>query len=71
MAGPFRITHVLALLREMQPGNQKIPKAPADEGHDLTEVVDAVKAETLLKYYYGQAGWTSLEDSLRAAVNGY
>lgn len=71
MAGPFRITDIIVLLREMQPDNQKIPDPPADEGHDLTEVVEAPKAEALLREYFGQVGWTSLGDSLRAAVNGY
>lgn len=71
MAGPFRLTDVIALLRRMQPDNLKIPGPPADEGHDLTEVVEASKAETLLREYFGQADWTSLGDSLKAAINGY
>lgn len=61
----------VALLRQMQPDNENIPDPPADEGHNLTEVVDAPRAEALLKEYFGQVGWTSLGESLRAAVSGY
>lgn len=71
MAKPFRMTDVITLLREMQPNNQKIPDLLLDEGYDLTEVVEAPKAEALLREYFFQACWTSLEDSLRAGINGH
>lgn len=63
----FNWTDVLAIIHKLRPELQ-LPKAPENEGRDLTEVLPKDKAEKLLKDFYGQPGWTSLEDSLKAGI---
>ncbi|KAL7937558.1 NAD dependent epimerase/dehydratase [Trichoderma chlorosporum] len=68
--GHIRLTEVISIMRELQPENKLIPDPPANEGRDSNELVLALKAEALLKKYYGQDGWISLRDSLVAGING-
>lgn len=63
----YNWTDVLAIFRRIRP-ELKLPEDPVNEGRDLTEVVPRDKAEKLLKDFFGQPGWTSLEDSLKAGV---
>lgn len=63
----FNWTDILAILRKIRPELQ-LPKSPENEGRDLTEVVPKDKAEKLLQDFFGQPGWTSLEDSLKAGI---
>ncbi|KAM0451770.1 hypothetical protein ACHAO4_005727 [Trichoderma viride] len=63
----YNWTDVLAIFRRVRP-ELKLPEDPVNEGRDLTEVVPRDKAEKLLKDFFGQPGWTSLEDSLKAGV---
>lgn len=65
LAQQFNWTDVLTILRKTHP-QQQLPKNPENEGRDYTEVIPRDKAEKLLKDFYGQPGWTSLEDSLKA-----
>ena len=69
-AGPIRLHDIIAILRKLRPENKLIPNAPADEGHDLTEVALAPKAEELLREYFGQDGWISLSASIEAGIQG-
>jgi hypothetical protein len=63
----FNWTDVLRILRKLRP-ELELPKDPESEGRDLTEVVPKAKAEKLLQDFFGQPGWTSLEDSLKAGI---
>ncbi|KAE9570610.1 Aldehyde reductase 2 [Colletotrichum fructicola] len=60
---------VFKTLRALRPDNENIPEPDENEGHDLTEVVPAKKAEQLLKDYYGR-GWTGYKESLEAGIRG-
>lgn len=70
-AAAFNLTDVIRRFRAMNPENKKIPDPPQNEGHDLTEVVPAPRAEALLKEYFGTTGWVSLQDSLESCVRGH
>ncbi|KAK7224857.1 hypothetical protein V2G26_012860 [Clonostachys chloroleuca] len=70
-AAAFNLTEVIERFRVMHPENKKIPDPPQNEGHDLTEVIPAPRAEALLKEYFGTSGWDSLQDSLESCVRGY
>lgn len=70
-AAAFNLTDVIGRFRAMNPENKKIPDPPQNEGHDLTEVVPAPRAEALLKEYFGTTGWVSLQDSLESCVRGH
>ncbi|GFP58820.1 ketoreductase adrE [Trichoderma asperellum] len=63
----FNWTDVLAILSKIRP-ELELPKAPENEPRDYTEVIPKDKAEKLLKDFFGQPGWTSLEDSLKAGL---
>lgn len=67
-AGQITMTAVVEILRQLRPKNQLIPDPPVGEGRDLAEVTLAPKAERLLKQYFGQDSWVSLEDSLAAGI---
>ncbi|KAI8166748.1 Aldehyde reductase 2 [Colletotrichum sp. SAR 10_70] len=60
---------VFKTLRALRPDNENIPEPDENEGHDLTEVVPAKKAEQLLKDYYGR-GWAGYKESLEAGIKG-
>lgn len=66
-AAPFQLKDIIRILRMLRP-NARIPDAPANEGLDLSEIVPSKRAENLLKFFYGQDGWTSLETSLARTV---
>ncbi|CAH0044591.1 unnamed protein product [Clonostachys solani] len=70
-AAAFNLTEIIDRLRVLDPENKKIPDPPQNEGHDLTEVVPAPRAESLLKEYFGASGWISLQDSLESCVRGH
>lgn len=63
----FNWTDVFAILRKLRPELQ-LPKLPENEARDYTEVLPKDKAEKLLRDFFGQPGWTSLEDSLKAGL---
>ncbi|KAJ6084841.1 hypothetical protein N7499_004470 [Penicillium canescens] len=68
-AAPLNLTEMIAIVRKLRPDNTQIPDPPAD-GHDLTNVIPARKAEKLLQDFYGQPSWTNVEDSIAAGLNG-
>ncbi|KAJ5143328.1 uncharacterized protein N7515_002115 [Penicillium bovifimosum] len=63
-ARPVTWGEVIGIIRRLQPGNSRIPVPPSQEEPTLGDVVPAERAEQLLREYFGQGGWTSLEDSL-------
>ncbi|KIW24729.1 uncharacterized protein PV07_10424 [Cladophialophora immunda] len=67
-AGPYNWTDVINILTKLRPNNTKIPKAPSEEGRDLTDIKGSKRAEDLIKSFFGVSGWTSLEDSLAAGI---
>ncbi|KAL7909518.1 NAD(P)-binding protein [Trichoderma velutinum] len=66
-AREFNLTDVLSILRKLRP-DQKFPDDPENEGRDYTEVIPIARAQKLLHDFFGQTGWTSLEDSLAAGI---
>jgi nucleoside-diphosphate-sugar epimerase len=69
-AEPLNLTEMVAILRKLRPDNAQIPDAPAD-GHDLTNVLPARKAEKLLQDFYGKSGWTTAEESIATGLEGW
>ncbi|KIV81050.1 hypothetical protein PV11_08503 [Exophiala sideris] len=67
-AGPFNWTDVVGILHKLRPDNEKIPKAPENEGRDVTDIKPSKRAEQVIKDFFGVPGWTSLEDSLAAGI---
>ncbi|KAL6833435.1 hypothetical protein J3E69DRAFT_376543 [Trichoderma sp. SZMC 28015] len=66
-ATEYNWTDVLTILRKLRP-DQEFPDDPENEGRDYTEVVPIARAQRLLQDFFGQTGWTSLEDSLAAGI---
>lgn len=66
-ATEYNWTDVLTILRKLRP-DQEFPDDPEKEGRDYTEVVPIARAQRLLQDFFGQADWTSLEDSLAAGI---
>ncbi|CAI7598102.1 hypothetical protein PCG10_009129 [Penicillium crustosum] len=63
-AAPVNLTDIISVVRKLQPNNTLIPEPPADDGRDLSEVIPAKEAETILREFCGREGWTSLEESI-------
>ncbi|KIW16465.1 hypothetical protein PV08_06519 [Exophiala spinifera] len=70
-AEPYNYTDVLTILRKLRPNNTKLPSPPENEGRDLTIIKPRAKAEQLLKDFFNVPGWTKLEDSLAAGIEGF
>ncbi|KAJ5129101.1 NAD dependent epimerase/dehydratase [Penicillium atrosanguineum] len=66
-AGPFNITDTISTLQRLRP-DRKFVDPPSDEGQDLTDVAPAGKAEKLLQEFFGQKGWTPLEESIADGI---
>lgn len=69
-AHPFNWTDVITILRELRPENKLLPECPENEGRDLSQIVDAVEAEEMIKEFFGKPGWTPLKESLAAGLEG-
>ncbi|KAH8689555.1 putative cinnamoyl-CoA reductase [Talaromyces proteolyticus] len=69
-AATYTWTEILGILRRLRPSNDKIPATPENEGHDLSKILPAKRAEQLLERFYGK-GWTKLEDSIAAGIDGF
>ncbi|UKZ49071.1 hypothetical protein TrVGV298_003310 [Trichoderma virens] len=67
IAREYNWTDVLTILRKLRPG-QEFLNNPENEGRDYTEVIPMARAQGLLQGFFGQASWTSLEDSLAAGI---
>jgi hypothetical protein len=68
-AAAYRWTDVVAILRKLRPENKSIPNPPENELSDLSDVVPAKRAESLLKSFFGRDGWVGLEESLREGID--
>ena len=70
-AHPIQWTDIIRLLRKYRPDNEKIPDPPENEGYDLKVVPPSKRAEGLLKEWFGQPGWVSLEQSIKDVLDTY
>lgn len=70
LASPFNWTDVVNILRKLRPDNLLLPDPPVNEGRDRSEIILASRAEQLLKDFFGQVGWVSLEQSLADGIEG-
>ncbi|KUL89450.1 hypothetical protein ZTR_04495 [Talaromyces verruculosus] len=70
-ASHFQWTEIVRLMRKYRPDNENIPNPPENEGHDLSVVPPAKRAEELLKEWFGQPGWVSLEQSIKDGLDTY
>ncbi|KAL4791075.1 NAD dependent epimerase/dehydratase [Aspergillus venezuelensis] len=61
----------VSILRELRPGNKKIPDAPTDIPRDQTRVHPRGRAEELLREFYGVRGFTSIKESLERGIEGW
>ncbi|PLB46252.1 NAD(P)-binding protein [Aspergillus steynii IBT 23096] len=66
---PFSWARVVEILRRLRPQNKSIPDAP-EEAEKIFYVVPSQRAEDLIKEFYGRPGWTTLEESLEAGIEG-
>lgn len=69
-AGTYNWGDILGILHKLRPENKMLPKAPENEGRDLSDIKPRVKAEQLIKDFFGVSGWTGLEESLKAGIAG-
>ncbi|PYI23170.1 putative aldehyde reductase [Aspergillus violaceofuscus CBS 115571] len=67
-ASEFNWTDVVSILRRLRPDNALIPDPPANEGRDASEILPSRRAEDLLREFYGQPGWISLEETIAAGI---
>lgn len=56
-AGQLTWTDTVARLRELRPGNTRIPSPPPNGVRDRTDVPPRERAQSLLRGFYGQAGF--------------
>ncbi|KAH8695618.1 cinnamoyl-CoA reductase [Talaromyces proteolyticus] len=66
-AAPFQMKDIASTLKKLRP-HAAIPSPPVGEGLDLSDIVPSKTAQELLQVFYGQRGWTSLEESLAALI---
>ncbi|CAG8902756.1 unnamed protein product [Penicillium egyptiacum] len=62
---------IIPILRRLRPNNDQIPDAPENEGRDLSSIRPREKAMQLLERFFGQADWTTLEESLKSSIDGF
>ena len=70
-AGPIRWDDVVQILRKLQPHNSAIPDATKDAVKEKFDIVPSRRAEQLLRDFYGQPGWTTLEESLKRGIESW
>jgi hypothetical protein len=70
-AVPVNLTEIIGLVRKLRPDNTLIPDPPVNEGKDLSEIVPAKEAEKLLRDFFGQEGWKSVEESISEGIEGW
>lgn len=63
-ATPYNWTDVVDILRKVFPLNSSIPQPPENEPRDLSLVGPSVRAESLIKEFWGRDGWTGLGESI-------
>lgn len=59
---------MLKLLKEIRP-DATLPKAPENEGEDLSKVPNELGAD-LLRRWYGQEGWKPMKQSMKENLEG-
>ncbi|KAJ5980341.1 NAD dependent epimerase/dehydratase [Penicillium waksmanii] len=67
------LTHwadIVSSLRALRPGNKSIPDVPEDIPRDSTVVQPRDRAEGLLRSFYGQDGFTTIQESLEKGIEG-
>ncbi|KAJ9608479.1 hypothetical protein H2200_007467 [Cladophialophora chaetospira] len=67
-AEPFNWTDIIGILSKLRPENKQLPKAPENEGRDISDVQGIKRAEELIKSFFGVPGFTKLEDSIKAGI---
>ncbi|KNG79871.1 cinnamoyl-CoA reductase, partial [Aspergillus nomiae NRRL 13137] len=67
-ATPYTWTDIVDILRKAFPLNSSIPQAPENEGRNFIQVGPSVRAENLIKEFWGRDGWTSLRESTLAEL---
>ncbi|GAB1208214.1 hypothetical protein APSETT445_006955 [Aspergillus pseudonomiae] len=68
-ASTFTWKEFVSILRKFRPGNAKIPIPPENELQDLSDIVPAQRAESLIRSLFGRSGWIGLEESIRAGID--
>ncbi|KAE8159631.1 hypothetical protein BDV40DRAFT_233811 [Aspergillus tamarii] len=63
-ATPYNWTDVVDILRKVFPLNSSIPQPLENEPRDLSLVGPSVRAESLIKEFWGRDGWTGLGESI-------
>ncbi|EPE02651.1 aldehyde reductase ii [Ophiostoma piceae UAMH 11346] len=66
-ADQFCWTEVLGILHKLRPG-LALPDAPKCETLDCSDIVEQPRAEAILKSFFGQATWTSLEQTIAEGI---
>ncbi|KAK7429491.1 hypothetical protein QQZ08_004084 [Neonectria magnoliae] len=67
---PFNWGDIVGVLKKLYPDAKTIADAPVGEPRDLTTVPNEEGA-ALLKKWYGQNGWKSLEQSIQENMEGF
>ncbi|KAE8404386.1 hypothetical protein BDV37DRAFT_294032 [Aspergillus pseudonomiae] len=68
-ASTFTWKEFVSILRKFRPDNAKIPIPPENELRDLSDIVPAQRAESLIRSLFGRPGWIGLEESIRAGID--
>lgn len=61
---------VVPILRELRPDNKKIPDPPKDEIRDRTEILPRIRAQILLRGFFGQSDFTPIKVSIANGIEG-
>ncbi|PLB48132.1 NAD dependent epimerase/dehydratase [Aspergillus steynii IBT 23096] len=64
-------TDTVAVLRDLRPKNRSIPDAPTDIPRDNTTIHPRGRAESLLREFYGQDGFTPIRESISRGIEGW
>ena len=64
-------TDTVAILRDLRPKNRSIPDAPVGIPRDNTTVHPRGRAESLLREFYGQDGFTPIRESISRGIEGW
>ncbi|KAL3470491.1 NAD(P)-binding protein [Aspergillus californicus] len=69
-ASRFNWTDIISIMRKLRPDNRVIPNPPENEGRDQNVIVCASRAEGLLREFFDQPGWITLEQSIADGIEG-
>lgn len=68
--GQANWTDLIGILGELRPNNTKIPDPPTNEVRDRTDVLPRVRAQDLLRKFYGQSDFIAVKESLAKGIEG-